>query len=337
VVTPDCDSSRMWGQGVATGAAEIDLLGQSNFAVMPAGNRVHYYDSLTSSDVCVLLVHGAMANSAWWIDVEPILAARYRVITVDLSGHGRSDHCDTYRPHIWADELTTLLLGCGVTTAHLVGHSMGGRVCTVLAGQSPKLARALTLIDTPFQRPQQAAPRGRPRGRPQRTFASAQEAIEHFRLRPDEPYVDADRLREVARRSIKQTEGGWTWSSDPNASQLFTDEALEVALRTVGVPVSMIRAEHSPLVGQGTIEYLEQVLASRVIDVVVEGAYHHIPLGAPTACAEAIVCVIERSAPDPEPADVDSVDRAPYDTRRHPRGGGALRSDAESSIEDPTG
>jgi hypothetical protein len=81
-------------------------------------------------------------------------------------------------------------------------------------------------------------------------------------------------------------------------------------LRTVGVPVSMIRAEHSPLVGQGTIEYLDQVLASRVIDVVVDGAYHHIPLGAPTACAEAIVCVIERSAPDPEPAEVHSVDRS---------------------------
>jgi pimeloyl-ACP methyl ester carboxylesterase len=276
---------------------------------MPAGNRVHYYDSLTPSDMCVLLVHGGSANSAWWIDVAPILAARYRVITVDLSGHGRSDHCDTYRPDTWANELTTLLLGCGATTAHLVGHSMGGRVCAVLAAQSPKLARSLTVIDTPFQRPQQAAPRGRPRGRPRKIFASAQQAIENFRLRPDEPYVDAARLHEVAKRSIKQTDGGWTWSFDPNATQLFTDEALEVVLRKVRAPVSMIRAEHSPLVGQGTIEYLNQVLASRVIDVVLEGAYHHIPLDAPTACAEAIVCVIERSASDKE-ADGHSVDQS---------------------------
>src|SRR5260370_30494129 len=38
----------------------------------------------------VLLIHGTAASAAWWDPVIPQLAGAYRVIRVDLAGHGRS-------------------------------------------------------------------------------------------------------------------------------------------------------------------------------------------------------------------------------------------------------
>lgn len=74
-------------------------------------------------DRVALLVHGIMADHRTWRKVGPALAAQgYRVIAVDLRGHGASGR-DTYSPQLFADDLVeTLPRGAELA----VGHSLGG-------------------------------------------------------------------------------------------------------------------------------------------------------------------------------------------------------------------
>ncbi|MEU7293016.1 alpha/beta fold hydrolase [Streptomyces exfoliatus] len=82
-----------------------------------------------SGDRIALLVHGIMADHRTWRRVGPALAARgYRVIAVDLRGHGLSGRASgpaEYRPEDYADDLVETLPS-GAELA--VGHSLGGLV-----------------------------------------------------------------------------------------------------------------------------------------------------------------------------------------------------------------
>lgn len=74
-------------------------------------------------DRVALLVHGIMADHRTWRRVGPALAgAGYRVIAVDLRGHGASGR-GPYTPELFADDLVeTLPMGADLA----IGHSLGG-------------------------------------------------------------------------------------------------------------------------------------------------------------------------------------------------------------------
>ncbi|MGA4850943.1 alpha/beta fold hydrolase [Streptomyces sp. G5(2025)] len=69
-----------------------------------------------------LLVHGLMADHRTWHEVGPVLADRgYRVVAVDLRGHGRSGR-GGYAPELFAEDLAETL-PAGAELA--LGHSLG--------------------------------------------------------------------------------------------------------------------------------------------------------------------------------------------------------------------
>ncbi|WP_328941129.1 alpha/beta fold hydrolase [Streptomyces sp. NBC_00250] len=96
-----------------------------------------------SGDRIALLVHGLMADHRTWRRVGPALADRgYRVVAVDLRGHGASGRAagpGEYRPEDYADDLVETL-PAGAELA--VGHSLGGLVLA-LALERLKPARAV--------------------------------------------------------------------------------------------------------------------------------------------------------------------------------------------------
>ncbi|MEZ0091630.1 alpha/beta fold hydrolase [Streptacidiphilus sp. EB129] len=76
-----------------------------------------------TGDRIALLVHGIMSDSRTWRRVGPALAERgYRVIAVDLRGHGGSGRGE-YSPGLFAEDLVeTLPVGAELA----IGHSLGG-------------------------------------------------------------------------------------------------------------------------------------------------------------------------------------------------------------------
>jgi pimeloyl-ACP methyl ester carboxylesterase len=97
----------------------------------------------------VVLLHGWTASIHWFDRLTPLLAGRYRVIRVDLLGHGGSAKPkDGYSMEAQADRVATALERLNVRKALVAGHSTGGEVAIALVARHPKLARALGVIDT---------------------------------------------------------------------------------------------------------------------------------------------------------------------------------------------
>src|SRR5271166_5815738 len=97
----------------------------------------------------LLLLHAAMGSSKRWYAAVPALCRYYRVVRMDLRGHGESQVPPANSPlnmDRLVQDVRELLdhLHCGAV--HIVGNSAGGYVAQNLAMQSPELVRSLMLF-----------------------------------------------------------------------------------------------------------------------------------------------------------------------------------------------
>jgi pimeloyl-ACP methyl ester carboxylesterase len=96
----------------------------------------------------LLLLSNAAAPTAIWDPVVPLLAGSYRVIRVDLLGHGRpASPAGRYDIPAQARRVGAALDRLGVSRVTVVGHSSGCTVATALAEQRPDAVAGVALID----------------------------------------------------------------------------------------------------------------------------------------------------------------------------------------------
>ena len=108
------------------------------------------YDDIGRSDGDVLvLLHALGEQRSSWSAVTPGLAERYRVVSLDLRGHGDSDWPGTYSFRLMAADLLDALEVLALRRVTLVGHSMGGAVCYLATLQRPELVERLVIEDAP--------------------------------------------------------------------------------------------------------------------------------------------------------------------------------------------
>ena len=98
--------------------------------------------------VPLVLLHGFMGRGSGWGAHATAFARHFRVVVVDLPGHGRSGTPrDPARASVerTADDLAAILRGEGCSPAHLLGYSLGARVALRLAVAHPEALRRLVL------------------------------------------------------------------------------------------------------------------------------------------------------------------------------------------------
>jgi pimeloyl-ACP methyl ester carboxylesterase len=102
-----------------------------------------------------VLIHGMMSDHrAWHRVADDLVAAGFRVVTVDLAGHGSSPRAPRYSPRRWADDVIETLEEVLDSPPDLImGHSLGGLVGSLVAERFPP--RAAIYVDPAF-----AFPRG---------------------------------------------------------------------------------------------------------------------------------------------------------------------------------
>jgi pimeloyl-ACP methyl ester carboxylesterase len=103
------------------------------------------------------LIHGLGLTRAIWQWMLPVLAARFRVVSYDLSGHGESAR-PKGQPVLrdLSRQLADLLDHLGVAQAAIVGFSLGGMVARRLAQDDPARVRALVILHSPHRRTPEA-------------------------------------------------------------------------------------------------------------------------------------------------------------------------------------
>lgn len=167
----------------------------------------------------VVLVHGGMAHSGWWDHIGPQLARGRRVVALDLSGHGDSMHRAHYSLEAWSAEVLAAAAAGGITGRPvLLGHSMGGIVSFATAHFHGDRLDGVIILDSPIRdmTPEELEMRAKiaANAGPPKVYPSVEAATTRFRLVPPqdtaEPYV----LAHIARESLKQVEGGWSWKFD---------------------------------------------------------------------------------------------------------------------------
>jgi len=75
----------------------------------------------------LILVHGLLGSAADWRRFVPLLAGAYRVIALDLRGHGRTNNPQgRLRNHLLRDDLLGFMRALDLARAAVIGYSLGG-------------------------------------------------------------------------------------------------------------------------------------------------------------------------------------------------------------------
>jgi aminoacrylate hydrolase len=98
----------------------------------------------------VLLSSGLGGAAGYWAQQLVALRQRYRVITYDQAGTGRSQMPlpEDYSIAAMADEVVGILDATGTETCHFVGHALGGLVGLDLAHRHSRRLRSLSVINS---------------------------------------------------------------------------------------------------------------------------------------------------------------------------------------------
>jgi pimeloyl-ACP methyl ester carboxylesterase len=95
------------------------------------------------------LIHGYTDNARDWVPLIPYLNKHYRLIVVDIRGHGQSDKPECCYARIdFAYDIKLLLDSLHIRKADIVGHSLGSMITQVLAEQWPDRVRKVILISS---------------------------------------------------------------------------------------------------------------------------------------------------------------------------------------------
>ena len=113
-----------------------------------SGHKLAYEES--GAGETLLLVHGITTYSFIWKEMIASLAARYRVLAVDLLGCGDSEKplYVSYALKDHAQRLKEVADKLGITKFHFVGHDLGGGIGQIFAVRYPASLFDLTLINT---------------------------------------------------------------------------------------------------------------------------------------------------------------------------------------------
>jgi pimeloyl-ACP methyl ester carboxylesterase len=137
-------------------------------AVLPDGETLAYIDTGNPSGTPVVLIHGYTDSARDWVPLMPYLSKQFRLVLVDIRGHGQSSKPECcYTRLDFAYDIKLLLDSLGIQRADIVGHSLGSIIAQTFAEYWPERTAHVVLISSTG-----GSPPGSPKGTPQFDFAA---------------------------------------------------------------------------------------------------------------------------------------------------------------------
>ncbi len=122
----------------------------SRFVDLPSGLHVHYRDEGNANGPALLLVHGYSASAADWDAWASRLGNTYRIVAVDLPGHGLTRAPKDYKASTdgFVDTVDALAARLALPKFVIAGNSMGGGVAWNYVLAHPDRVSGLVLVDS---------------------------------------------------------------------------------------------------------------------------------------------------------------------------------------------
>ncbi len=95
----------------------------------------------------LLILHGFFASSRNWRKIAENLSATFHVYVLDIRNHGASPHHGTMDYPAMAADVLRFLDAQNLRTAHVLGHSMGGKIAMWLALNHAECMNKLIVVD----------------------------------------------------------------------------------------------------------------------------------------------------------------------------------------------
>ncbi len=284
----------------------IAMTGQSH-RVEVEGCSIHY---LAWGDPALpgLLFVGASGGHAHWYDhIAPLMADRFRVIAIDLSGCGDSGRREAYSKELVTAEIAAVLkdsgLLAGSTPPLVVGHSAGAQ-CVVRAAQVHG-AHWLGVIAVDglryaelesdhaiahFRSIDPEAPP--PPRRPAKVYERLEDAVARFRLSPP-PQIEIGNdfiVRHIGAHSYGAVEGGWSAKFDTAQTNQVIGLAFELtgALKDLPCRAAALYGEKSHLTDASAGPTVTAMNEGRVAAFTLPGTSHFPMIDSPFAFVAAI-------------------------------------------------
>jgi pimeloyl-ACP methyl ester carboxylesterase len=277
----------------------------SEFLTTPAGARIHYRDQ-GPDGLPVVLIHGSNSSLHTWEGWVDVLGDRYRVVTLDLPGHGLTGQVPDgrYGPDAMVAAVDAVTRHLDLGEFVLGGNSMGGGITWRYALAHPERVLAMVLVDsspppgfrrepppdsegdTPlgFSLLQSAAFRAVARYLdPGYLVAQGLRAAHYDDAQVDEALIERYRdltLREGSREAIMKRFGGPREEESP------------VDLSVLSQPTLILWGRHDTLIGVDVAEQFDDALPDS--ELVIYEDLGHVPMEeAPQRTAEDVRAFLE--------------------------------------------
>lgn len=95
----------------------------------------------------LIIMHGVFGMGDNWKTLARRWSEHYQVHVLDMRNHGRSPHSEAFSYEVMSDDVREYLADHDLSSVHLLGHSMGGKVGMLFACLHPEHTRSLTVAD----------------------------------------------------------------------------------------------------------------------------------------------------------------------------------------------
>jgi lipase len=219
--------------------------------------RLCYFEWGQAQAPAVLLLHATGFHARCWDRTVAALPPGFRVIAVDMRGHGRSERQGPYVWNTFGSDLQELVDALALRDAIGVGHSMGGHCVTQVAARNPGTFSRLLLVDPVIFEPEAyltdryrgfATAEDHPVARRRNDWDSWEEMYHRFRERHPFSRWRPEVLEDYCRYGLvkKITDEGWELACPPvvEASVYLgnTQTDIHESIPHIDLPVVVLRA-----------------------------------------------------------------------------------------------
>jgi pimeloyl-ACP methyl ester carboxylesterase len=259
-----------------------------------SGVNLHYLEWGLRTDPPLLLLHGGSAHAHWWDYIAADLAREYRVLALDLRGHGDSVWVTppAYEITDYVADLEAVVTALDLSPLVLVGHSLGGFIALTYATLHAATLQALVVADIgpclPHSRRMRLL-----RRLPAPVYHDEADLLARFRLLPEDTRATATLLQHLARHSVRRLPDGRLTLKFDRASLLRHPCDLSLRLRHVTCPTLILRGSDSRNLPVATLTEMV-TLCPRAQGEEIPAAGHHVFLDNPAVFLQTVRSFLDK-------------------------------------------